>query len=309
MRRVLHTRDADKKSWGQLMTLVNEIVNSRPNSKLGNRSPAEVFTKSMSGDEQLIEDVSESILKSANAKRQPSKITPYSKGDRVRVIDEKYLASKLRSNDQKMQPRWSKQIYTIRTVKSADSDTGFMPEYILTISGNDDEDRSDPVLKPPAGQQYRFFRHELLQRIQGTVETARATGDRTVDTDAQPFAEYDALPELKQSARLTDKQKQTDALKQFEGRKLEVLWIEDSRGELEPATLEAIDRNITDEYTLDDGVWYEGIVDSVTKSYAKVRFDEDNVTKQLNLFKEFEGSKRLSNFLEEGKAWRWVDTD
>ena len=92
MRRVLHTRDADKKSWGQLMTLVNEIVNSRPNSKLGNRSPAEVFTKSMSGDEQLIEDVSESILKSANAKRQPSKITPYRKGDRVRVIDEKYLA-------------------------------------------------------------------------------------------------------------------------------------------------------------------------------------------------------------------------
>ena len=76
MRRVLHTRDADKKSWGQLMTLVNEIVNSRPNSKLGNRSPAEVFTKTMSGDEQLIEDVSESFLKSANAKRQPSKITP-----------------------------------------------------------------------------------------------------------------------------------------------------------------------------------------------------------------------------------------
>ena len=69
------------------MTLVNEIVNARPNSKLGGRSPAEVFTKTMSGDEQLIEDVSESILKSANAKRQPSKIVPYSKGDRVRVQD------------------------------------------------------------------------------------------------------------------------------------------------------------------------------------------------------------------------------
>ena len=57
-------------------------------------------------------------------------------------IDEKYLASKLRSNEQKMQARWSKRIYTIRTVKSANSDTGFMPEYILTISGDDDEDRS-----------------------------------------------------------------------------------------------------------------------------------------------------------------------
>ena len=60
----------------------------------------------------------------AALKRQPSKITPLSKGDRVRVIDEKYLASKLRSNDQKMQARWSKRIYTIRTVKQADSDTG-----------------------------------------------------------------------------------------------------------------------------------------------------------------------------------------
>jgi hypothetical protein len=78
MRRVLHTRDAEKRKWMQLMTLVNEIVNARPNSKLGGRSPAEVFTKSMGGDTQLIEDVSESVLKSANAKRQPSKITPLS---------------------------------------------------------------------------------------------------------------------------------------------------------------------------------------------------------------------------------------
>eukprot|EP01046_Picozoa_sp_COSAG06_P010617 COSAG06_NODE_583_length_14006_cov_10.629251_4_plen_207_part_00 len=197
MRRVLHTRDADKKKWMQLMTLVNEIVNARPNSKLGGRSPAEVFTKSMGGDTALIEKVGESVLKSANAKRQPSKITPLSKGDRVRVIDEKYLASKLRSNDQKMQARWSKRIYTIRTVKQADSDTGFMPEYILTISGNDDEDKTDSVLKAPAGQNFRFFRHELLQKIEGTVEQARATGDRTVDTDAQPFDKYDELPALK----------------------------------------------------------------------------------------------------------------
>ena len=59
-----------------------------------------------------------------------------------------------------------------------------------------------------------------------------------------------------------------------------MLWIEDSRDELEPATLDAIDRNITDEYTLEDGVWYEGIIESVTKSYAKVRFDEDGVSRE-----------------------------
>ena len=27
-----------------------------------------------------------------------------------------------------------------------------MPEYVLTISGDDDEDRSDPVLKAPDGK-------------------------------------------------------------------------------------------------------------------------------------------------------------
>ena len=75
-------------------------------------------------------------------------------------------------------------------VVHANSDTGFMPEYILTISGNDGEDRTDPVLKPPSGQSYRFFRHELLQKIEGTVETARDFDDRTVDTDAQPFDSY-----------------------------------------------------------------------------------------------------------------------
>ena len=306
MRRVLHTRDVEKKSWGKLMTLVNEIVNARPNSKLGGRSPAEVLKKSLSGDAELIESVSESILKSANAKRGPSRITPLSVGDRVRVIDEKYLASKLRSNDMKMQARWSKSIYTVRTVKKADSDTGFMPEYIVT-TGSAATDAKDKTLKPPAGQKYRFFRHELLQKIEGTVEQARGTAGHSVDTDAQPFDKYDALPALKRSARQTATQQTTDVLKQNEGRKLEVLWLEDSNGELEPATLDSIDRNITEDYGLGDGVWYDGIVEAVTKSTAKVRFDEDGVTKQLNLFKQFEGSKRLSNYLEEGVAWKWAD--
>ena len=72
------------------------------------------------------------------------------------------------------------------------------------------------MLKPPAAQNFRFSRHELLQKIEGTVEQARGTGDRTVDTDAQPFDRYDALPELKRSARLTTAQKARDKLKQYE---------------------------------------------------------------------------------------------
>ena len=117
-----------------------------------------------------------------------------------------------------------------------------------------------------------------------------------------------SAPELKRAARLTNTQKQTDALKKFEGRKIEVVYIEDSKGDLEPATLDAIDHNITDDYTLEQGVPFEGIIEVVTKKYAKVRFVDDSVVKNMNLFNEFERSKRLSNFLEEGKAWRWLDT-
>ena len=87
------------------MQAMNEIVNARPNSKLGGRSPAEVFTKTMSGDTALIEKVSESVLKSANAKRQPSKITPLSKGDRVRVIDERSPKVLLANSRDPSEPR------------------------------------------------------------------------------------------------------------------------------------------------------------------------------------------------------------
>ena len=68
----------------------------------------------------------------------------------------------------------------------------------------------------------------------------------------------------------------------------------------------AIDRNITDDYTMQQAVPFEGIVEAVTKGYAKVRFDDDDVVKHLNIFNEFERSKRLTTYMEEGKAWRWL---
>lgn len=115
------------------------------------------------------------------------------------------------------------------------------------------------LLKTPAGQKFRFFRHELLQKTEGTVETARTTGDGTMDADAQPFDKYDALPTPKRSARVTGAQQQTDAIKRYdEGRRIEVMYVEDSRGDLEPATLDAIDHSITDDYTLEQAVPFEG---------------------------------------------------
>ena len=51
-------------------------------------------------------------------------------GVRVRVINQKYLTDKLRSNLSKTNPRWSKSLFRSRTVKGADSDT-MQPEDIL----------------------------------------------------------------------------------------------------------------------------------------------------------------------------------
>ena len=51
----------------------------------------------------------------------------------------------------------------------------------------------------------------------------------------------------------------------------------------------------------EDGVWYEGVIDAVAKSYAKAQFDADGVTKQLNLFNEGQ-----STYLEEGVVWKWL---
>ena len=149
----------------------------------------------------------------------------------------------------------------------------------------------------------------MLQKIQGTVETAHATDDRTVDTDAQPFDKFDAMPELKRATRLTNTQKQTDALKKFEGRKIEVVYIEDSKDDLEPATLDAIDHNITDDYTLEQGVPFEGIIEVVTKKYAKVRFVDDSVVKNMNLFNEFERSMlrpRIHQLLLSCRHHHWL---
>ena len=42
------------------------------------------------------------------------------------------------------------------------------------------------------------------------------------------------------NAVIVKAQKAVDELKQYEGRQLQVLWIENGRGELEPATLDAI---------------------------------------------------------------------
>ena len=67
--------------------------------------PAEVLHDGLGGDDELIGLVSAEILKRANARRTPSQVTAFRMGDRVRVVNQKYLADKLRSNLSKTNPR------------------------------------------------------------------------------------------------------------------------------------------------------------------------------------------------------------
>ena len=53
----------------------------------------------------LLQSTRQAILGRANAKRTPSNVTAYKVGDRVRVINQKYLAEKLRGNLSKMSAR------------------------------------------------------------------------------------------------------------------------------------------------------------------------------------------------------------
>ena len=117
------------------MTRINEIINSRPIESLDWLSAAEVLHGGLGGDDALLSRVSDVILKRANARRTPSQVTAYRIGDRVRVINQEYLAEKIRSNFSKTNPRWSAALYRIRTVKGANSET-MQPEYILECDGD-----------------------------------------------------------------------------------------------------------------------------------------------------------------------------
>ena len=117
MRRLLHAKGAKNTDWAKYMTRINEIMNSRPIESLDWLTAAEVLHGGLSDDKELLERVSEAILKRANARRTPSQVTAYRIGDRVRVINQEYLAEKIRSNFSKTNPRWSESLYRIRTVK------------------------------------------------------------------------------------------------------------------------------------------------------------------------------------------------
>ena len=176
LRRTLHTRGWDQNEWGKakVLTLVNEVMNRRPQRRLGGKNAAVVFTDTMKGDTELRAQIAAGLVDTAKSKRKPGTMVPFVAGDRVRVLDAKYLAAgkSIRSNEQKTQARWSKKVYRVKTVKTGATDSGMVPEYTLTTGLGDDADDADALLRPPQGKPKRWRRHDALQKVEGYVATA-----------------------------------------------------------------------------------------------------------------------------------------
>lgn len=164
--------------------------------------------------------MSEAILKRANARRTPSQVTAYRIGDRVRVINQEYLA-------EKTNPRWSESLYRIRTVKGADSQT-MQPEYILECDGPCSA-KAQKLLKAPQGSNWRWFQHSQLMKVHGVVTKPPDVVDapHTPDTDARPFDKNPSIADPRRTARVAH---------ELEGKRIEVKWIFDDKDELVPAT-------------------------------------------------------------------------
>ena len=295
MRRLLHARGARKADWSQHMGRINEIINLRPVESLGWLMPAEVLHDGLGGDDEMIRLVSAEILKRANARRTPSQVTAFRMGDRVRVVNQKYLADKLRSNLSKTNPRWSKTIFRIRTVKGADSDT-MQPEYVLgcdTVC----PPAAQQLLRPPQGQNNRWFPHDLLMLVHGVVSKPPAIVNvpHTPDPEARPFPANPSIAAPRRSQRRRH---------ELEGKDIEVMWIFDDKEELRPAT--ELNEQV---YGDDDAVWFDAVIQKVRRRDVVVKYPDDDVTKHHNLLVSgvtASSPDPYENYMERDKAWRTV---
>jgi len=189
MRRLLKKEGAALNKWSVYTPEATEVVNSRPNQTLSVEgrwlAPADVFSKVIKGDTELLEKVRKGIIGSANSRRAPGNVTAYEPGTTVRVADASYLKSSLKSNEQKMDPKWSEAVFTVKTIK-ANRDNTMIPEYLLEAAEDTPETRK--LLKPPQGDTTRWHSHDMLQRVYGVPEKVKKIRPPPPDEVARPFA-------------------------------------------------------------------------------------------------------------------------
>ena len=311
MRRMLANRGDDISQWASAVPRINEIMNSRPNERTDWLKPSEVLRQSLQGDADLIGKVSRKTVSRAEARRGPSKVTAFKAGQKVRIIDEAYLTAKLRSNEAKTKPRWSRDVYSVRDngIKGADSAT-MIPEYIL--EAQEPSDRTQKRLKPPPGEKYRWFTHDLLQPIFGTVvkaPTAVVLEPREVDDDARPYAGVPNIQALKSSKRIDDQEHKLTL-----NHDIEIFWLELGGSYVVPPTVANLRRFRKDvgwEPRIDtgDGEYERATVLEVGGAQigVKVVYEDDDPPREdyHNLQHKKRNGKVRPDFIAE-KWWRRI---
>ena len=188
LRRLLKSKGEPLKKWSQYSGEATEIVNTRPNASLAIDkkwlSPMEVFRGTMEGDTDMRDKLRESIIAAANRRRAPGNVEAFEPGTPVRVASAEYLKESLHSNETKMAPKWSKAVFTVKSVQRSKNNT-MIPAY--TLESTDDTAETKRLLKVPEGKRARWHSHDTLQRVYGKPVKAPTLGARDADTDARPF--------------------------------------------------------------------------------------------------------------------------
>jgi hypothetical protein len=113
---------------GKQLRQINRLMNARQDASRAYESPTRILEaalepgqgvdeigqpRTVEQDRALIDDVHGALLKAAAMRRGPSTLKAYRRGDKVRLINAAYLKADLRGNEMKMNPRWSRTVYTI----------------------------------------------------------------------------------------------------------------------------------------------------------------------------------------------------
>jgi hypothetical protein len=143
---------------GLQLRQINGQMNKRQDASRAYESPARIvqaFYKRDPADLELLRRVNSKLQQAFTKRRGAARVTAYAKGDTVRLVNAKYVKADLRGNELKMNPRWSRTVYRVKSVKGT---TGAgVPHYrVEAVSEVYPGDKDDDTM---------WYAHDRVQRI------------------------------------------------------------------------------------------------------------------------------------------------
>ena len=80
------------------------------------------------------------------------------------------------------------------------------PEYVLKCEQEPCPPAAAKILKAPAGQKHRWFQHDHLMLVEGTVRKPAAVASAAPDDDARPFAANPSIAAPRRSSVLQERE-------------------------------------------------------------------------------------------------------